>query len=64
METYMPALSARVILIGRHSDECRPGRMVDTSDDWITSRTGIKQRRKAGPGEYTSQFAVQLLAKP
>ena len=34
-------------------------KMVDTSDDWITSRTGIKQRRKAGPGEYTSQFAVQ-----
>ncbi|HEX8140197.1 MAG TPA: beta-ketoacyl-ACP synthase III [Pyrinomonadaceae bacterium] len=34
-------------------------RMVDTSDEWITSRTGIKQRRKAGPGEYTSLFAVQ-----
>jgi 3-oxoacyl-[acyl-carrier-protein] synthase-3 len=33
-------------------------KMVDTSDEWITSRTGIKQRRKAGPGEYTSQFAV------
>ena len=34
-------------------------KMVETSDDWITSRTGIKQRRKAGPGEYTSQFAVR-----
>lgn len=33
--------------------------MVDTSDEWITTRTGIKQRRKAGPGEYTSQFAVK-----
>src|SRR6266850_2391074 len=33
--------------------------MVETSDDWITSRTGIKQRRKAAPGEYTSQFAVR-----
>jgi 3-oxoacyl-[acyl-carrier-protein] synthase-3 len=33
--------------------------MVDTSDDWITTRTGIKQRRKAAPGEYTSQFAVR-----
>lgn len=32
---------------------------VETSDEWITSRTGIKQRRKAGPGEYTSQFAVR-----
>ncbi|HXI24925.1 MAG TPA: 3-oxoacyl-ACP synthase, partial [Pyrinomonadaceae bacterium] len=34
-------------------------KIVETSDDWIVSRTGIKQRRKAGPGEYTSQFAVR-----
>jgi len=34
-------------------------KMVDTSDEWITSRTGIKQRRKASPGEYTSLFAVR-----
>jgi 3-oxoacyl-[acyl-carrier-protein] synthase-3 len=33
--------------------------MVETSDKWITDRTGIKQRRKAAPGEYTSQFAVR-----
>jgi len=34
-------------------------RMVETSDDWITSRTGIKQRHKAADGEYTSMFAVR-----
>src|SRR5918998_2279930 len=34
-------------------------KMVDTSDEWITSRTGIKQRRKAAPHEYTSLFAVR-----
>jgi 3-oxoacyl-[acyl-carrier-protein] synthase-3 len=34
-------------------------RMVDTSDEWITSRTGIKQRRIAADGEYTSTFAVR-----
>ena len=33
--------------------------IVETSDDWITTRTGIKQRRKAAPGEYTSLFAVR-----
>ena len=33
--------------------------IVETSDDWITTRTGIKQRRKAAPGEYTSQFATR-----
>src|SRR5213594_4322052 len=32
---------------------------VETSDEWITTRTGIKQRRKAAPGEYTSMFAVR-----
>ena len=34
-------------------------KIVETSDDWITTRTGIKQRRKAAPGEYTSQFATR-----
>ena len=34
-------------------------RIVETSDEWITTRTGIKQRRKAAPGEYTSLFAVR-----
>ena len=33
-------------------------RMVETSDDWITTRTGIKTRRIAGPGEETSQLAA------
>lgn len=33
-------------------------KIVETSDEWITTRTGIKQRRKAAPGEYTSQFAT------
>lgn len=34
-------------------------KIVDTNDEWITSRTGIKQRRKAADNEYTSQFAVK-----
>lgn len=34
-------------------------KLVDTTDEWITTRTGISQRRKAAPGEYTSQFAVE-----
>ena len=31
-------------------------KIVDTSDEWITTRTGIKQRHKAAENEYTSQF--------
>jgi 3-oxoacyl-[acyl-carrier-protein] synthase-3 len=33
-------------------------RMVDTSDEWITSRTGIKERRLAADGEVTSDMAL------
>lgn len=32
---------------------------VDTSDEWITSRTGISERHIAVDGEYTSTFAVE-----
>ncbi len=31
--------------------------IVDTSDEWIVSRTGIRERRIAAPGETTSTFA-------
>ncbi len=33
--------------------------VVDTSDDWITTRTGIKERRIAAPGEATSDLATR-----
>ncbi len=32
---------------------------VETSDDWITSRTGIKERRIAAANEYTSDLAAK-----
>ncbi|MGE3466925.1 MAG: beta-ketoacyl-ACP synthase III [Pyrinomonadaceae bacterium] len=31
-------------------------KIVETTDEWITTRTGIKQRHKAADNEYTSQF--------
>lgn len=34
-------------------------KMVDTSDEWITTRTGIKERRIAAKNEYTSDMAVK-----
>jgi 3-oxoacyl-[acyl-carrier-protein] synthase III len=33
-------------------------KMVDTSDEWIVTRTGIRERRIAVEGEYTSTFAT------
>src|SRR2546421_640061 len=34
-------------------------KMVDTSDEWITSRTGIRERRLAAKTEFTSDLAAQ-----
>jgi 3-oxoacyl-[acyl-carrier-protein] synthase-3 len=33
--------------------------MVDTTDEWITTRTGIKERRIAAKNEFTSDLAAQ-----
>jgi 3-oxoacyl-[acyl-carrier-protein] synthase-3 len=33
-------------------------RMVDTSDEWITQRTGIRERHIAAEGETTSDMAI------
>ncbi len=34
---------------------------MDTSDEWITSRTGIKRRHVAGEDEYTSDLAFKAV---
>ncbi len=34
-------------------------KIVDTSDEWIVSRTGIRERRHAGPDEATSHLATK-----
>jgi len=34
-------------------------RLVDTSDEWIRSRTGIAERRIAAPGDATSDLAAR-----
>jgi 3-oxoacyl-[acyl-carrier-protein] synthase-3 len=38
-------------------------RMVNTSDDWITTRTGIKERRIAAKEETTSDMAAKAALK-
>lgn len=37
--------------------------MVDTSDEWIVSRTGIKQRHIVAEGEFTSDLAFEAAKK-
>jgi 3-oxoacyl-[acyl-carrier-protein] synthase-3 len=34
-------------------------KMVETSDEWITTRTGIKERRIAAKDEFTSDMAAK-----
>ncbi len=34
-------------------------KMVETSDEWIVTRTGIRERRIAAPGECTSDMAAK-----
>src|ERR687894_137613 len=60
----MANLNARIIGTGRAYPEgvltnADLERMVETSDEWIVQRVGIKQRHKAAEGEYTSLFAVR-----
>ena len=38
-------------------------KIVDTSDEWITTRTGIRERRIAADGEHTSDLAVKAATK-
>lgn len=61
-------LSARIIGMGsylpkrvltNHDLE----KMVDTTDEWIVTRTGMKERRIAEPDEYTSDMGVMASRK-
>jgi 3-oxoacyl-[acyl-carrier-protein] synthase III len=38
-------------------------KMVNTSDEWITTRTGIKERRIAAKDEFTSDLAAQAATR-
>jgi len=55
---------ARLVAVGSHVPETRLTnadleRLVDTTDEWIVSRTGIRERRIAGPDESTADLAVK-----
>jgi 3-oxoacyl-[acyl-carrier-protein] synthase-3 len=57
-------LTAKITGVGKALPEKRLTnadleKMVETSDAWITKRVGIKERRIAAPGEWTSHFAIR-----
>lgn len=57
-------LKAKIIATGSYAPERKLTnfdleKMVDTSDEWITERTGIKERRIAGEKQSTSDLAYE-----
>jgi 3-oxoacyl-[acyl-carrier-protein] synthase-3 len=59
----MSAQKARIIGLGSFLPErvlanAELEKMVETTDEWIVSRTGMKERRIAGPEEASSHMAV------
>src|SRR5438552_1988438 len=63
-----PGRSVSIIGTGSYTPEkiltnADLSRMVDTSDEWITTRTGIKERRIAAKNETTSDMATKAALK-
>ncbi|GAB4389986.1 MAG: ketoacyl-ACP synthase III [Thermodesulfovibrionales bacterium] len=59
-----PSLRARIVSTGSYAPEKvltnrDLEKMVETSDEWITERTGIKQRRIASAGESASDLGYE-----
>jgi 3-oxoacyl-[acyl-carrier-protein] synthase-3 len=60
-------ISAKITGVGKALPEKRLTnadleKMVDTSDAWISQRVGIKERRIAADGEWTSHLAARASA--
>jgi 3-oxoacyl-[acyl-carrier-protein] synthase III len=60
----MPEIIPKIIGTGSYLPEKRLtnaeiAKIVDTTDEWIFSRTGIRERRIAAPGELTSHLALK-----
>ena len=56
---YAQILGTGSYLPARRMSNDDISKIVDTSDEWITERTGIKARHIAAPGEQTSDLALQ-----
>lgn len=60
--------SARIIALGsylpkRILSNADLEKIIDTSDEWISSRTGMKERRIAAPDEFTSDMGREAALK-
>src|SRR5687768_11690869 len=60
--THLPKRTVSIIGTGSYVPErvmtnAELEKLVETSDEWITTRTGIKERRIADPADSTSDLA-------
>lgn len=58
MTTRSVVLGAGCYLPARTLTNADLATMVDTSDEWIMQRTGIRERHVAAPGEFTSDLGL------
>jgi 3-oxoacyl-[acyl-carrier-protein] synthase III len=70
MPTDNPTAAARAAITGvacyvpeRRVTNAELAARLDTSDDWIVSRTGIRERRVGGPGETTATMSAEAVRR-
>jgi len=57
--TYSRILGTGSYLPARILTNADLEKLIDTNDQWIVDRTGIRERHIAAEGEFTSDLAVQ-----
>ena len=58
-----PSPASRPIVPERRVTNADLATRLDTSDDWIVTRTGIRERRIGGPGETTSSMSAEAVRR-
>lgn len=63
---YPASPASRITAIGSYVPEriltnANLENMVDTSDEWIVQRTGIRERRICAPDQYTSHLCIEAV---
>ena len=66
MTAQLPTSTARITAVGTYlpekiltNDELE--QLVETSDEWIVQRTGIKERRISEPEQFTSHLCIEAI---
>ena len=65
---FMPVSKARITAIGSYVPERKLTnndleKLVETNDEWIVKRTGIKERRITNEEEFTSDISYKAVRK-